>query len=107
MACRNQRQFFKPQSFPMNGFPGEERSVEVTARVAVAAGSPVVRTRSGGFVVFPLRETVHFTCGEEGAMRFCSIEQLWDGGGNGWNAAAHTSTAGEEEVSWSFSWVLF
>ena len=34
--------------FPMNGFPGEERSVEVTARVAVAAGSPVVRTRSGG-----------------------------------------------------------
>ena len=29
-------------------------------------------------MVFPLRETVHFTCGEEGAMRFCSIEQLWE-----------------------------
>ena len=48
MACRNQRQICQATIFPMNGFPGEERSVEVTARVAVAAGSPVVRTRSGG-----------------------------------------------------------
>ena len=40
--------FLSHNVFSMNGFPGKERSVEVTARVAVAAGSPVVRTRSGG-----------------------------------------------------------
>lgn len=46
----------------------EDGAAEVAARVAVAAVGPsVVRRGVSGscLVVLPLRETVHFTCGEE------------------------------------------
>ena len=57
------------QEVEVVGEPGEEGAVEVAARVAVAAGPPVVRRgrlrASSRCSVFPLRETVHFICGEE------------------------------------------
>lgn len=57
------------QEVEVVGEPGGEGAVEVSARVAVAAGPPETRRRitfrsSCLVVVLPLRETVHFTCGE-------------------------------------------